>query len=78
MKPGLIKVLDLKWLQPCPWTNWNYAALKRHFFTAIIFLLALACYAAGYSAAGNLGFAFGAAFEVWFWLRLFGDNNSGN
>jgi len=52
--------------------------LKRHFLTAIIFLLALACYAAGYSAAGNLGFAFGAAFEVWFWLRLFGDNNSGN
>jgi len=78
LKPGLIKVLDLKWLQPCLWIYWSYTSLKRHFLTAIIFLIALACYAAGYSSAGHLGFALGAVFEVWFWLRLFEDKNSGN
>lgn len=46
--------------------------MKHHTATAIILLLALAFYLAGYSGLGNVCFVFGGVLELWFWLRLFG------
>lgn len=45
--------------------------MKHHLITVTILLVALTCYLAGYSGAGNLAFFIGAIFETWFWIRLF-------
>ncbi|WP_445368787.1 hypothetical protein ACH5Y9_05175 [Methylomonas sp. BW4-1] len=42
----------------------------KHIITATILVLALACYLAGYSGVGNIGFAVGASLETWFWIRI--------
>lgn len=44
--------------------------MKHHIISVTILLVALACYLAGYSGAGNLAFVGGAIFETWFWIRL--------
>lgn len=44
--------------------------MKHHIITVAILWVALACYLAGYSGAGNFAFIAGAIFETWFWIRL--------
>ena len=44
--------------------------MKRHFITVAILLVALALYALGFSGLGVAAFVAGAAFELWFWVRL--------
>lgn len=45
--------------------------MKQHLISIALLAVALACYLAGYSGAGNLAFVIGAIFETWFWIRLF-------
>ncbi len=45
--------------------------MKYHSITALLLMIALSCYALGYAGAGWLAVAAGAAFELWFWSRLF-------
>lgn len=42
----------------------------KHIITVTILMLAVACYLAGYSRVGNIGFAVGASLETWFWIRI--------
>jgi len=42
----------------------------KYIVTATILVLAVACYLAGYSGVGNIGFAVGASLETWFWIRI--------
>lgn len=44
--------------------------MTQHIITVTILLVALACYLAGYSGAGNAAFFVGAILETWFWIRL--------
>lgn len=44
--------------------------MKRHLITAAILLVALALYALGFTGSGAAAFVAGAAFELWFWVRL--------
>jgi hypothetical protein len=44
--------------------------MKYHLFTVAVLLVALALYAAGMHAGGSLLFLVGAAFELWFWIRV--------
>ena len=44
--------------------------MKRHLITVAILLVALALYALGFSGLGVAAFIAGAAFELWFWVRL--------
>ena len=50
--------------------------MKRHFVTAAILLVALALYAVGFSGLGAAAFIAGAAFELWFWVRLIARRSS--
>jgi hypothetical protein len=45
--------------------------MKYHSITALLLIIALSCYMLGYAGAGWLAIAAGAAFELWFWIRLF-------
>lgn len=49
--------------------------MKHHTVTAMLLLLALALYFAGYAGLGTVCFIFGGVFELWFWLRLFGNTD---
>jgi hypothetical protein len=44
--------------------------MKRHLITVAILLVALALYALGFSGLGVAAFIAGAAFELWFWVRI--------
>jgi hypothetical protein len=44
--------------------------MKRHLITVAILLVALALYGLGFSGLGGAAFIAGAAFELWFWVRL--------
>jgi len=48
-----------------------FRPMKYHSITALLLMIALSCYALGYAGAGWLAVAAGAAFELWFWIRLF-------
>ena len=43
--------------------------MKRHLVTAVVLLLALACYAVGLAGPGLALFFVGAALEIAIWLR---------
>ena len=44
--------------------------MKRHLITVAILLIALTLYGLGFSGWGIVAFVAGAAFELWFWVRL--------
>ncbi len=48
--------------------------MKYHVITAVLLLIALAFYMAGFSGAGAVAFFAGVTFEIWFWARIFRKN----
>ena len=44
--------------------------MKYQLFTVAMLLVALALYAVGMHEGGSLVFLMGAAFELWFWVRV--------
>lgn len=44
--------------------------MKHHIVTALLMLTAIALYYFGLSGFSLLVFALGAAFELWFWIRI--------
>ena len=52
--------------------------MNRHLVTIAILLGALALYAAGFAGLGVAAFIVGAAFELWFWVRLIARRSPAN
>jgi hypothetical protein len=50
--------------------------MKRHLITIAILLVALTLYALGFAGLGAAAFIVGAAFELWFWVRLIARRSS--
>jgi len=44
--------------------------MRHHLVTAAILLAALVLYGLGFSGAGAIAIGAGAAFELWFWVRI--------
>ena len=44
--------------------------MKLHIITAVLMLAAIALYHFGLNGFSLLAFALGAAFELWFWVRI--------